>query len=192
MKTVKQFALVVMALVIATPALAGTKYQTNIVSNSPTHPPANPTLSPKSAIKLDDKGKIQASLAGVTDGSGALVTTSGSFNSSGTLDASTYIVILKLHLPAIAGLFEVVEFPIPVDLKNGKGKTKYNVSSLFAFLTPPNGRTVEIRGLEVWGPMGAGAAACDALVSGPLPVIFPPDMTCRSGDHIGISGLAVP
>lgn len=192
MKTLKRFAMVAMALAIATPALAGTKFQTNLVSNDPIDPPSNPTISPKSSIKMSDKGSIQVGLAGVTDGAGTLVTTSGSYNDTFAVDGTQYVAIIKLRLPAIEGLFPIVELPIAVDLKGGKGKTKYSAAPLFGFLGAGNGRTVEIQGVEVWGPLGGGAAACQAILSAPIPVIFPPDPSCRSGNEIGMSGLAVP
>lgn len=84
--------------------------------------------------------------------------------------------------------------PIPVDLKAGKGKTKLNAAPLFALIPAGSGRTVEVQGTQVWGPLGAGSApACQATVDSALPVIFPPDMTtCRGGTNFGMSGLFIP
>ena len=60
MKTLKQLALVAMAVAVsAVPALAGTKYAANLVTNDAFDPPTPPTLSPKSAVKLDDKGDLR-------------------------------------------------------------------------------------------------------------------------------------
>lgn len=193
----KRIAMIAMAVVAAsaTAAPAGTKYAANLVSNSPVDPPPNPTLSVKSSVKLDDKGNIQVSLAGVTDGSGALVTTSTSYNdtksTSPVLDGTEYIVIIKLFVAAVPA-FDI-ELPVPVDLKAGKGKTKLSAAPLFALITPPAGRTVEIRGSEVWGPLGApNAAACQAVVANSLPVGLPLGATCRGGTQIGMSGLSIP
>ncbi len=223
MKTLKQFALVAMAVAVAaTPALAGTKYAANLVPNSATDPVLPPTVGVKSSIKMDDKGKIQVSLAGVVepgpgsvcygggnDGAvctnptecpsgvcgpeGVPVTTSGAYANSGSIDDTTYMAIIKLRLPAVEGLFPIIELPVPIDLKSGKGKTKYSASALFGFIPLGAGRTVEITGVEVWGPLGMGnEAACLATLSNPIPVLFPPDPACRGGSEIGMSGMAIP
>lgn len=204
MLILKRIALISMAVMVAaSPALAGTKFATNIVPSDAFNPATNPTLLPKGQIKLSDKGAISVSLAGVTDAGGTLVTTSTLYNDSvasgpPSLDGTEYTVILKLFLPAIAGaplFITSVEVPIPVDLKAGKGKTKLSVASLLSLLGPSSGRAVEIRGAEVWGPIGAGppAVACTGVVSNPLPVGLPlaPGL-CRGGTQIGLSGLSVP
>lgn len=61
---------------LVAPAVAGTKFQTNIVPSSAVSPPTNPTLSTAGKVQLDDKGKIQVGVKGVTDGAGSPVTTS--------------------------------------------------------------------------------------------------------------------
>lgn len=196
MMNVKSIALIAMAVVAAsaTSAPAGTKYQTNLVSNSTTDPPPNPTLSAKSSIKAADKGAIQVSLSGVTDSSGMPVTTSTAYNDGAALDGTEYTVIIKLYIPAIAALFPIVELPVPVDLKAGKGKTKLNASSFFTLIPPGTGRGIEVRASEVWGPLSAAKApGCDAIVHSSLPVsLSENDPTCRGGDHIGMSGMYIP
>jgi hypothetical protein len=194
MKTLKQFLVALAVLAAATPAMAGTKFATNLVTSDAATPETNPTLSPKSQIKLSDKGTVQVSLAGVLDGAGVPVNSSTSFADTGTLDGSEYVVIVKLHLPAIEGLFPVVELPVVVSMKAGKGKRKMSASAFFAFIPPGAGRSVEIVGAEVWGPLGGApeAAACQAVIDGPIPVLFPPDPSCRGGDKIGISGMYIP
>ncbi len=198
MKTLKQLALIAAAVAVsASPALAGTKYAANLVSNSPTHPPANPTLSSKSSIKLSDKGTIQIGLAGVTDGGGTLVTSTSGWPDSGTLDGTEYTVIIKMVIPGIAGLIERVEVPVPVVLNKGKGKVKLSAAPLFNLIPGGIGRTLEITGSEVWGPLGANAAACEAVVESAIPAsLYPPmtpqDNSCRGGSQIGMSGLDIP
>jgi hypothetical protein len=198
MKTLKQFALVAAAIAVAaSPALAGTKYAANLVSNSPTHPPTNPTLSSKSSIKLSDTGSIQVGLAGVTDGGGTLVTSTSTYGDTGTLDGTEHTVIIKIVIPGIAGFIERVEVPVPVVLNKGKGKTKLSAASLFALIPGGVGRTLEIIGSEVWGPLGANAAACQAVLDSPIPAsliptMSPPDPSCRGGSQIGMSGLDIP
>lgn len=196
----KNLALIAMAAVVAsaTAAPAGTKYATNLVSNDPFDPPTPPTLSAKSALKLDDKGGISVKLAGIVDGTNTPVTTTTLYNetkkTSPQVDGSEYFVIIKLVLPAISGLIPVVEVPVPVDLKAGKGGTKLSAKDLFALIPPGSGRTVEIIGSEVWGPLGAAKApGCTALISSSLPAsTTSPDPTCRGGTQIGMSGLAIP
>ncbi len=203
MLTLKRVALISMAVVAAatSPALAGTKYAANLVSNSVVDPPPNPTLSPKSSMKLSDKGSIAIALAGVTDGSGALVTTSTVYADSvklkqpPALDGSEYIVIITLFIPAVAEAAPVIEVPIPVDLKGGKGKTKLSVAGLLGLIGPGIGRSIEIRGAEVWGPLGTTGGEpgnCLAVLQGPAPVGLPLGATCRGGTQFGISGLSVP
>ena len=207
----------------ATAAPAGTKYAANLVPYLASDQPIPPTMAAKGSIKLSDKGAIQVALAGVVEATGPLicfggdtngaacttnvdcpnggtcsasgvpVTTSTSFNDTGTLDGTEYAVIIKLTVTAVEGLFPVIEVPVMVDLKSGKGKTKMDVSSLLVFVTGSVPRTIEIVGSEVWGPLGGGnVAACQATIDQSIPVIFPPDPSCRGGTKIGISGLYVP
>jgi hypothetical protein len=200
MKTMKRLAAVATAILAsATVASAGTKYATNLVSNSPVDPPPPPTLSPKSQVKLSDKGAIQIQLAGVVDGAGLPVTTSTSYNdtkaTSAVLDGSEYVVIIKLLIPAVQAALPppgIVEVPVPVDLKAGKGKTKLSAAPLLVLIGDGIGRSIEIVGSEVWGPLGSNAAGCQAIVASSLPAsITSPDPTCRGGTQIGISGLSV-
>jgi hypothetical protein len=193
MLTLKQLAVMGLAVIIsATPALAGTKYATNLVSNDAADPPTPPDLSPKSSIKLDDKGHVAVGLAGVMDGGGVLVTSSGNYKETGSVDATTYVVILKLFIPGIVPLNGgAAEVPLPVELKSGKGKTKLSVGSLFAAIPGGLGRTVEIRGAEVWGPLGGSAGTCQTEVTTGFSLAAN-DPSCRSGSQIGMSGLAIP
>ncbi len=201
MLTLRKLAVIGLAVVAsAAPALAGTKYAANIVPSSPANPPPNPTLSSKGSIKLDDKGKLSVSLSGVTDAGGALVDTSGVYNDSllPTVDATTYIAIVRLKMPGVTALvpaIDDVELPVPVDLKKGKGKTKLDAGPLLDLLDilPTLGRTAEVAGVEVWGPLGATAAACQAVVGNSPPVsLVTPDAACRGGSQIGMSGIAIP
>jgi hypothetical protein len=155
-------------------------------------------LSSKSQIKLSDKGAVSIALAGVTDGAGALVTTSQAYNASVqnpqlTLDGSEYIVIIKLHIPAIDS-FPVIEVPVPVDLTGGKGKTKLNLAGVLGLLGPGLGRGLEVTGAEVWGPLGAPAASACLVIVGNSPhaTLIAGDPACRGGTQIGIAGLSLP
>jgi hypothetical protein len=202
MITLKRMALIAMAVVAAatSPALAGTKYAANLVSSDAFNPPSNPTLSPKSSIKLSDKGSVAIALAGVTDAGGALVTTSTVYAASikadptaPNLDGSEYIVIIKLFLPSIGYVIPLVEVPVPVDLNGGKGKTKLSVAGLLGLMDSAAGRSIEIRGAEVWGPLGLGAPACLTVVGAAIPAGLPlPPTVCRDGTQFGISGVSIP
>jgi hypothetical protein len=200
MKTMKRLAVVATAILAsATVASAGTKYATNLVSNSPVDPPPNPTLSAKSQMKLSDKGAIAIQLAGVTDGAGAPANSSTSYNdtkdTSPVLDGSEYVAIIKMVIPAVQMALPppgIVEVPVPVDLKGGKGKTKLSAAPLLVLIGPGIGRSIEIVGTEVWGPLGSNAASCQAIVASSLPAsITSPDPACRGGSQIGISGLSI-
>jgi hypothetical protein len=199
MLTLRRSAFIAMAVVAASAssALAGTKYATNLVSNALVDPPPNPTLSSKSQIKLGDTGAVSVSLAGVTDAGGALVTTTQAYNASVkapplTLDGSEYIVIIKLHIPAV-GLVPVIEVPVPVDLTGGKGKTKLNLAGVLGLLGSGLGRGLEITGAEVWGPLGPPAPTCLVIVgNSPHASLLGGDPSCRGGLQIGIAGLSLP
>jgi hypothetical protein len=208
MKRSVLFSAAVMAFAAST-AFAGTKFATNLVPSSTIHPAPNPTLSAKSSIKISDKGVIQIGLAGVTDGGGIPVTTSTVYTDSRdsepldiVLDGSEYVVIVKLVIPSLSGLIPpppadgTIEVPIPVNLKAGKGKNKFSVTSLLGLLPVGFGRSAEIVGAEVWGPLAGNAGSCEAIVDNALPVNFgeEPDVTaCRpAGSQIGISGLSIP
>lgn len=196
MKTWKQIALIAAAVAVsAAPALAGTKYATNLVTDDEFFPASNPTLSPKSQIKLSDKGSIQIGLAGVTDAGGAPYNSTSTFADTGTLDGTEHIVMIKLYLPAVAMILAEIDVPIPVVVTGGKGKAKLSVGSLLSLIGPTNGRSVEIRGSEVWELAGSTApelAACQAIIDNALPITTPPDTSCRDGGQIGISGLFIP
>src|SRR5262245_16174862 len=115
-------------------ALAGTKYQANIVTASAASPATNPTLLP-GKLSLQDTGKVQGALKGVTDSGGLKVTSiqppvyinSVKAKLPPALDGSEYVVILKATFTALGLAFEL---PIPVDLKNGNGVTNLALSSL--------------------------------------------------------------
>ncbi len=173
----------------ASVALAGTKYQTNLVPSSATSPPTPPTLSSKGQIKMLDTGKVQAKLKSVTVDGTTFVTTSTSYKDTKTLDGSEYIVILKANFAALGVPFESA---IPVDLKNGNGVTNLLMSSLFALIPPGVGRSIDVEGAEVWGPLGtATLAACQAVVDTGYD-LTPGDTACRQGTEIGVSGINIP
>ena len=153
----KSIALIAIAVVAASAssAPAGTKYATNLVSNSAFDPAcaADPVAEgPDQAPS--DKGSISIQLASVVATTrrrhaarpGWLQATAGTLGHDvdHLTTPRTRIPALdgtgvrghhvKLVLPAISGLIPVVEVPLPVDLKAGKGKTKLSAAALFALI----------------------------------------------------------
>jgi len=172
----------------ASAALAGTKYQANIVPASATNPPTNPTLSSKGKAALDDKGNVKVGIKGVTDGAGAPANSSTSLKDTNTLDGTEYFYIAKGTFTSLGVTFEV---PVPMDVKKGSGAAKVSLASQFALIPAGAGRGVEITGGEVWGPLGAAnLASCQAEVT--AGVVVAGSSTCRGGTKIGVAGLLVP
>jgi len=182
--------LAVIGAVVA-PALAGTKVQENIVPSSATSPPGNPTLSTAGKFQMDDKGKVQVTLKGVTDGAGAPVTSSGSYASKTmpVLDGTQYVAVFRATFTAL-GLG--IEGAVPVELKKGNGTGKFSQAALFSLIPAGLGRSVELNGVEIWGPLGAGnVAACTAVVTAGYSVVAN-DPSCRGGTKIGVAGISIP
>jgi len=170
-------------------ALAGTKYQANLVPASATNPPPNPTMTSKGKVKLDDKASLKVGLKGVTDGGGVLVTSSTSLKDTGDLDGTEYIVILKATFTALG---TPIEAPIPVALKNGNGSGSASLGALIGLIPAGTGRSIEVTGGEVWGPLGAGTlAACQADVDTGYS-LTPGSPNCRGGSKIGVAGINIP
>ncbi len=174
--------LTALAVLAAPAAFAGTKYQANIVPATA----AAPTLTNKSKLQLDDKGKALALLKGVDAGAGP-VDTDGSWK-TGSLTGDEYVVIAEGTFVALSAAFEMA---IPVELKKGNGTTKLDTSALF-LLIPPGLRSMALGEAEVWGPLGAGnAAACLATITAGFNLPPAPN-PCRQGSKIGVAGLQIP
>ncbi len=192
MFTKRVLTMAVAALAVsASAALAGTKYQANVVPSSTTNPPSNPTLSAKGKVSLKDSGDIKVGIKGVTDGTGAPAESTTAYKDSGytTLDGSEYIYIAKGTFVSLGVSFEAY---VPIPVKKGNGKGSLNLSSQFGLIPAGVGRGVEITGGEVWGPIGtANLAACQADVTAGAVVVLP-DNNCRQGDQIGVAGIVVP
>jgi hypothetical protein len=170
----------------AATALAGTKYQANLVNASATDPPTNPTMA-SGKLSLKDTGDIKAKVKGVTDGGGALVTGSTSFKDTGTLDGSEYVAILKMNFIALG---VVVEVPVAMSMKNGGGKGAVALGSLVSMIPPGTGRSLEVTGGEVWGPLGgANVAACQAELATGFALL---SSLCKGGTKVGVAGVDVP
>jgi hypothetical protein len=174
--------------VSASTALAGTKYQANLVPSSASSPPTNPTME-AGKLSLKDTADIKAKAKGITDAGGNEVTGSTSFADTATLDGSEYVVILKAQFTALA---IDIEAPIAMSVKNGGGKGAVSLAGLLGLLPPGVGRSIEVTGAEVWGPLGpANVAACQAEVAVGY-VIGALSSTCRGGTRIGVGGINIP
>jgi hypothetical protein len=175
-----------MLAVSASVALAGTKYQANLVTANASNPPGNPTME-KGKISLKDTADIKAQVKGVTDGGGMLVNSSTTFDDTGNVDGTEYVIILKATFTA---LNLPIERAIPMTMSDGKGKAKISLAGMLTLLPPALGRSVEVTGAEVWGPLGgANVAACQAELT--LGYAAPPS-ACRGGTKIGVAGINVP
>jgi len=139
---------------------------------------------------LKDVGLVQATLKGVTDSGGNPVTTTPLTKwKTGDSSLGMYVVIVKGNFTALGVDFETV---LPVGLKNGNGASKADLSSLFGMIPGGVGRSVEVTGGEVWGPISSGqAAACDTVVSTGF-TLTPGDPACRDGSQIGVAGINIP
>jgi len=192
--------------VVVTTAWAGTKFQTNIVPATDTHP----TLNSKGKLQVKDTGKLSVKLDGVTDPNGALVTTDGSF-SGGTITGDEYVTVLTGTFVALG-----VEFSLNLisEMKAGKGNGKIDATFLFGLLPSGLLRSVDMGRAEVWGPIGdqvcdlgtntcQGGAACatnadcptvtdcqNSLVNGF--VVTPSPNPCVGGTKIGVGGISLP
>jgi hypothetical protein len=186
----------------ASSALAGTKAQANIVpANDPTTP--NPTMSTKGKLQIKDSGALSVSVKGLTDGTGAVVTTSQSwadsdFTDPNSVDGTQYMAMVKLNLVTVPA---PVEYVVPIDVKKGNGSTKVNLASLMVLLDGLGNvcRSFEAQGGEVWGPLGATQlGACRAILQAGEGGLGVPGVQsqgnpdCRGGTMVGVVGINVP
>jgi hypothetical protein len=188
----------------ASSALAGTKFQGNIV---PATTSTSDTLSTKGKLQVKDTGALQASLKGVLAG-GALVNSATEYDPAdpNSVDPSHYVVIVSLY---VAGIPVVAQYNVPVSLKKGNGATKPDISGLMAILPVGVSRSIGAMGGSVWGPLGTSASdpaylACRSNLNTSIP--FPPgpdippgvwlpdlgDNPCQLGSMIGLWGINIP
>ncbi|MBX3027962.1 hypothetical protein KF840_23965 [bacterium] len=172
--------------VTASAAMAGTKYQSNVVNASTTHPPGNPTVA-SGKVSVQDNGNIKVGVKGVTDGGGAPVDSSTSYKDTATLDGSEYIYIVKLNYTALG---VDVEIPVVLTMKKGGGKGAVSLGGLTSNIPMGVGRSLEVTGGELWGPLGAGnVPACTADVTAGFAIL---SSACKGGTRVGVAGIAVP
>ncbi len=184
---IKRSAIVSLAALLVAgvgPAVAGTKYLSNIVPLST----GTPTLSNKSKVLFKEQGILKAKLKGVM--APGAVTTDGSFK-DGILTGDEYVVVVTGVLPSVGIDFEI---NLIVELKNGTGSVKGDGSALFSLIPGGLVRSVIITGTEVHGPLGvANVAACGTNLSASDGISFPPAPNpCAGGSFIGEAGIEVP
>jgi hypothetical protein len=171
--------------VSASAALAGTKYQATIVTSSGVAPAVPPTLS-AGKVSVKDTGDIKVGVKGVDDGTGP-VTTSTSFKDTATLDGTEYVAIVKFNFTALNADVEVA---VPMDVKKGTGKGAVSLGGLTSLIPAGVGRSLEVTGGEVWGPLGAAnVTACTAELTTGYALGA---STCKQGVRIGVAGINVP
>lgn len=177
-----------LAVVLATAgtSVAGTKWQTNLVPESA----LNPTILEKSKVAFKDKGQLKASLQGLTDAGGALVTTDESYKKNGVVNGDEYFVIVSGQFPALGVDFE---FNLPIEAKAGKGSGKLDVAGLFTLIPAGTHRAAEMTSAKVVGPLGALSAldCSNNLVGGGFVVLGAPN-PCDQGDLVGVGGVLIP
>lgn len=179
-----------LSFVAVSPSDAGTKWQTNLVPESDT----DPTVIEKSKISFKDKGQLKASIQGLTDGAGMLVTTDTSFKDNKILNGDEYFVIVSGNFPALSVPFE---FNLPFEVKAGKGSGKGDFSTLFSFIPPGTHRASEMTSVKVVGPLGA-ANILDCFNNVTAGggnggfVVLGATNPCDHGDLIAVGGVLIP
>jgi len=184
----KRMLMMAMATLVVAPSgvLAGTKYQANLVPASAVHPPANPTMA-SGKLALKDTAAIKAKAKGITDGAGVPVTGSTLFKDTGAVDGTEYVVIIKATFTALG---VAIEAPVPMSVKNGSGKGGLALSALIGLIPGGIGRSIEVTGGEVWGPLGgANVAACQAEINTGYALA---GSACKGGTKIGVAGVSIP
>ncbi len=178
-------------------AVAGTKWQTNIVPESDT----DPTLYEKSKISFSDKGKVKATIQGITDNAGMIVTTDTSIKNH-TITGDEYFVILEGFFPGVSNI--AFQFNLPFEVKEGKGRAKFDATGLFGLIPGGAHRASAMTSVKVVGPLGvANIDDCQTnLLAGGLAVGnnggFVVDLgggfvnPCDFGDLIGVGGVLIP
>jgi hypothetical protein len=125
-------------LAAASPAHAGSKYQTTLV---PTTTASQPGFSAKgSSIKINGARALKGKIKKVVDGTGMLVTTDG----TPSLDDYTVEVDLAVAATAMTGTVTVA-----FDLDNGNGKFAADISGDAVFTGAMLGDGVSVLGVRV-------------------------------------------
>jgi len=127
-----------LALVVASPVSAGTKFQTSLVPNVAG---SMPGFSAKgSSIKIDGHRNLKGKIKKVVDGTGALVTTDD------MNPADNYTVEVDLSVPATAAAGTIT---VSFDVKNGNGTFAADVSGDPVFAGAVLGDGVAVTGIRV-------------------------------------------
>lgn len=180
------FSCLALTLVAVGTVDAGTKWQTNLVPESD----VDPTIFEKSKVSFKDKGQLKASVQGLTDISGSLVTTDTSWKKNGFMNGDEYLVIVSGRFPALGVPFE---FNLPFETKAGKGGGKLDVGSLFTLIPSGTHRASEMTSVKVVGPLGElNVVDCFNNIVGGGFVVLGALNPCDQGDLIGVGGVLIP
>src|SRR5262245_52501751 len=191
-------------LLLGTSALAGTKTQMNIVP-TPADCFVGPgfcqnvsaacgfdnsecalaTVSPKSKVKIDGKLKLTASIKGVTDVAGVLMTTGPAETASDNLVLRLTLSTCGVDLAAPPLCDEPTNVYLKVVLTDGKGKLKLDLGPVFA---EPPGSPFAVLGVALVVPIG-GVLDCPGTNSSGDITTRLNDATCDAGIPRGIGGL---
>jgi hypothetical protein len=175
-------------LITAGPSNAGgTKWQTNLVPESDMHPTINGKGKVSLGVSGSGKGTMKASVQGLTDGGGTLVTTDDSWKKNGLLNGDEYMVIVDGNFPALSVPFV---FNLPFETKDGKGKGKLDLAALLTLMPAMTHSASQMNGAKVVGPLGAlNVVDCANNVAGGGFVVLGNPNPCDQGDLIGIGGV---
>ena len=175
-----------LVLLAIQPALAGTKYITNIV------PTANdgPSLSAKSKIIIKDNTLLKVVLKNVAAANGSLVTTDKSF-ANGILTGDEYVVVVR---GSIVSIDLDIDLNVVLELKGGKGVAKTNIVDVIDLLPGNLVQSIGWRGVSLHGPLGEDAIeGCAAVINGSQGISLPPAPNpCATGPLVGRSGIVAP
>jgi hypothetical protein len=191
-------------LVFATGALAGTKVQMNIVPTPPDcvivglvclNVPgpcggdnadcALGTMSSKSKVKLDGKLGLKATIKGVTDIAGVLMTTGPAEDAADNLVLALVLSLCPVDTGAPPICDDLTSVYLKVVLTKGKGKLKVDLAPVLSLAA---GDPVAVLGARLVVP-GSGPGDCPgtnstADITGRLN-----DSTCDPGIVRGVGGV---
>ena len=132
------------ALAVAGPAVAGTKYQTNLVPNTAGETPGFSATG--SLVRLDDHLRLNGTLKKVVDAAGARVTTDG------VPSGDDYRVEVDLGL---AGGTTAATVTVFFDVKSGNGKFKADLTGAPPLAGGVSGDGVSVNAVRVKDSSGA-------------------------------------
>ncbi len=203
--TARSFMLGAALLMLGAPALAGTKFQANIVPTPPdcysgpnfckngiggcpgsTNAECTGTMSPASKVKIDGVTQtVKASVKNVVDQTGSRITTD-----STNADDDFILKLTLCRCIADSGGFDICSncnnVYLRFDLKNGNGKVAGDLSTAFA--TDPTGTPFRVTGGGI--TQMSAPAGCTGTNSAADIAVRLDDANCETGLFVGVIGYA--